>query len=279
MVLYMHCMYVTSFVMWWCSLLVVLFFVSYLSCLLKHFWWWEVMLFSPTLWSNSDVGGVLLFFPHILKQFWCWGCSPVPMGQLCWDVIVYCNAINLSEKQVWEDFFCSHILKQFWCWNCIFPSYLEAILMLGCSAVLLGQLCSDITVFVGFHVINLSRDKQLWKSFFVLTSWSNSDVGIVFFTHILKQFFWGCSAVPLGQLCAVVIIVFCGCHTIHLVTEKQVWEVFLSPSHLEANLRWGLYFPLIFSKSDFGTVYFPHILKQFWCLGGSAVPLGQLCQM
>ena len=143
-------------------------------------------LYCPlTSWSNSDVG--IVYFPHILKQFWilvlgvfccapgpvvfrcnsllscylsfweaslgglkqfwCLGCSVVPPGQLCSEVIVFVVLAFISPLMSntgrflfvltsWSNsdvriVFFPHILKQFWCWDCIFPSHLEAILMLG----------------------------------------------------------------------------------------------------------------------------------------------------
>ena len=54
-------------------------------------WWWGAVVLSfsqydanilPCWWEAA-------FHPHIMMQLWCWGCSAVPQGQMCFDVVVY----------------------------------------------------------------------------------------------------------------------------------------------------------------------------------------------
>ena len=203
--------------------------------ILKQFWCWDCIFpshleairmlglyISPISWSNSEflVLGVFCCAPGPvvfrcnsllscylsfweaslggLKQFWCLGCSVVPPGQLCSEVIVFVVLAFISPLMSntgrflfvltsWSNSDVRSIFppyhKQFWFWDCIFCYILKQFWCWECSAVSLGQLCADVTVFVGCGAINLSFEKQLWKGFFC--------------PHILKQFWcWDCIFPP-----------------------------------------------------------------------------------
>jgi len=117
--------------------------IDVLSHIMMLLWCWEFLLFlcvSFLLICSSHHDAALMLkiddLSHIMMLLWCWEFSL---------------------------FFCvSHIMKRLWWWEC--------------SAVPLGQLCSDV-VYVFLFVLHIMMQLWCWKLMIYLTSWCCSDVG------------------------------------------------------------------------------------------------------
>ena len=140
-----------------------------------------------TSWSNSDVE--IVFSPHILKQFWCWGWYAVPLGQLCSDITVFVCVMLLIPPLRSN---CGRVTFVLASWSnfdvgiVFFPSYLEAILMLGVFCCAPGPVvCSGNHCLLWLSYYSSSHWEASLGGFpFTLTSWSKSEVGIVFSSHL-----------------------------------------------------------------------------------------------
>ena len=143
-----------------------------------------------------------------------------------------------------------HILKQFWCWDCIFPSHLEAIRMLGLYISPISWSNSEFLMLGVFCCAPgpvVFRCNSLLSCY--LSFWEASLGG-------LKQFWClGCSVVPPGQLCSVVIVFVVLAFISPLMSNtgrflfvltswsnSDVRSIF--PPYCEAVLMLGLYFLL-----------------------------------
>ena len=139
----------------------------FLSLIYKQFWWWE---HSAVLlgYLGSHVS-VLLFVTYY----------PSPVKANLGGYIMFSHLI------LWY-----HILKRFWCWDCIFPSLLEAILVVGVFCCVPGPVVFICNCLLGCHVhlswkaamqgVSFSHIlKQFWWWDLFLLSWSNSDDGSV----------------------------------------------------------------------------------------------------
>ena len=157
-------------------------------------------------------------------------------------------------------------------------SHLEAILMLGLyfspiswsnsdvGGVLLCPWASCVQMLLIIVMLFISLRSNSWFCF-VLMSWSKSDAGVVFFPHILKQFWcwdflfsWHLEAIlMLGVFCCAhgPVVFRCNCFCGVSCYLSLFWEASLEglllSSHFEAILMLGLYFPPIsWSNSDVG---------------------------
>ena len=165
-------------------------------------WWWGAVVLSfsqydanilPCWWEAA-------FHPHIMMQLWCWGCSAVPQGQMCFDVVVYIWGLFFSV------FFLSHIRMHLWGWLVVF---------LSCSH-------HDATLmFVGVLLCLSARCVLIWWSmcvfFYSVFFLSSVELKLFYCKKATGGFAWArysqrlgmfCCA-PLGQMCFDKVINMC----------------------------------------------------------------------